>query len=319
MISAIGGYFELELPLYDGDIYPQAIRYQSSRAAFLALLQQSHHVKRVFMPYYICDAMLAPVKAAGKELCFYSLDENLAVSSQITLGPSDLLLYVNYFGVCAEQCDELLLRFNSAQIVLDCAQAFYAPPRNCYATIYSPRKFFGIPDGGLLITSLPIISPKRQDAGSKDRMGHLIKRLGGLVEDGYQNFQHAESSLEDIEPRIMSDVTKRLLRSIDTKTACSIRGQNFKYLYEYCNKKNNLKFFSEINGPHCYPYFVDTLISKDYFLQHRIFVATYWVDVLKRVAKNSFEAKLVNQCLPLPCDQRYSLEHMEKILEVIHG
>ena len=101
--TAVGGYFELELPSIDGTPYQQALRYQSARAAFLALLRQSPNVKRVFMPYYICDAMLAPVKAAGKDICFYGLDERLAVNSQVTLGAGDLLLYVNYFGICTKQ------------------------------------------------------------------------------------------------------------------------------------------------------------------------------------------------------------------------
>ena len=36
--DAIGGYFELELPPPRGERYPDALRYQSARAAFLALL-----------------------------------------------------------------------------------------------------------------------------------------------------------------------------------------------------------------------------------------------------------------------------------------
>ena len=317
VISAIGGYFELELPSCNGDIYPQAIRYQSSRAAFLALLQQSHYINRVFMPYYICDAMLAPVKAAEKELCFYSLDENLAVSSQITLGPSDLLLYVNYFGICAQQCDELLLRFNNAQIVLDCAQAFYAPPRNCYATIYSPRKFFGVPDGGLLVTNAIVTPPKIQDTASQSRISHLIKRLGGDVEEGYEDFKRAESSLNDIEPRGMSNITYRLLHSVNVDAIRLSREINFNYLHQYLNKSNDLTFPEKIEGPHCYPYFPRQKLNKGVFIKNNIFIATYWPDVMSRVRKNSFEAKLVNQCLAIPCDHRYNEKTLSRILDLI--
>ena len=37
-LDAIGGYFELELPPGNGELYPDGRRFQSARAAFLALL-----------------------------------------------------------------------------------------------------------------------------------------------------------------------------------------------------------------------------------------------------------------------------------------
>ena len=70
---------------------------------------------------------------------------------------------MNYFGVCEKVQDELLLKYNSEQLVFDHSQAFFTPPKKCLATIYSPRKFFGVPDGGLLFTEVKIQLPKNQD------------------------------------------------------------------------------------------------------------------------------------------------------------
>lgn len=317
MDTAIGGYFELELPPTDNTFYQQAHRYQSARAAFLALLRQSPTVKRVFMPYYICDAMLAPVQAAGKNICFYSLDEKLAVEPQVALGAGDLLLYVNYFGVCTNQCDDLLQRFNPTQIVLDCSQAFYAQAKNCYATIYSPRKFFGIPDGGLLVTASAISLPEFQDTGSKDRMRHLIKRLGGTAEDGYQDFKNAEDSLDDMEPRGMSTITHRLLQAIDVEAARVARNKNFSYLRKFLDKTNTLDIPKYIDSPHCYPYLPQKPVKRENLTAHRVFLATYWPDVHNRVEDNSFESKLANQLLPVPCDQRYDEATLSRVLSLL--
>ena len=315
--KAIGGYFELELPPPSQTKYQDALKYQSARAAFLALLRQSPNVKRVFMPYYICDAMLALVKAAGKDICFYGLDERLAVNSQVTLGAGDLLLYVNYFGICTKQCEELLQRFDPAQIVLDCSQAFYARLQDCYATIYSPRKFFGIPDGGLLATASPISPPEFQDTGSKDRIWHLIKRLGGTAEDGYQDFKNAEDSLDDMEPRGMSNITQRLLQAVNFEAIRVARNQNFAYLRNFLDKTNALEIPPGVDGPHCYPYLPARPVKKENLIENRVFVATYWPDVLRRVDDSSFETKLVNQCIPIPCDQRYSAETLVRVLNFI--
>lgn len=318
MDAAIGGYFELEAQPRGGMRYPQALKYQSARAAFLALLRQSPHVKRVFMPFYICDAMLAPVRVAGKEVCFYSLDEKLAVSRQVTLHAGDLLLYVNYFGICTPQCDALLQRFNPDQIVLDCSQAFYATPRDCYANIYSPRKFFGVPDGGLLVTASPVRLPVSQDTGSQGRMQHLIKRLGGTAEEGYQDFQRAEASLDDMEPCGMSIITQRLLQAVDTETVRIARNHNFAYLRNNLDKTNTLNFPVEVDGPHCYPYLPVQPVDKKKLLRHRVFVAKYWPDVLQRVLPGSFEERLVHQCLPIPCDQRYDEKTLDRVLALIN-
>lgn len=317
MDTAIGGYFELELAPTCGTPFPQASAYQSARAAFLALLRQSPHANRVWMPYYICNAMLAPVHAAGKEICFYNLDNQLTVSTQVALRTGDLLLYVNYFGICTAQCDALLQRFAPAQIVLDCSQAFYTPPYNCYASIYSPRKFFGIPDGGLLVTTAPITPPEIQDTGSEGRMWHLIKRLGGTAEAGYQDFKHAEDSLNNMEPRGLSTITQRLLRSVNFEAAKAARNRNFAYLRQHLDKTNTLTLPADVDGPHCYPYMPDHPVCKDTLIRNRIFVATYWPDVLARVSPDSFEAQLVNQCLPIPCDQRYSEDTLSRILDLL--
>lgn len=317
MDAAIGGYFELELPPTTGTYYRDAMAYQSARASFLALLRQSFHVKRVWLPYYICNAMLAPVRAAGKEVCFYRLDDQFAVSSEVSLRTGDLLLYVNYFGVCTTKCDVLLQRFDPAQIVLDCSQAFFAQAKNCFASIYSPRKFFGIPDGGLLVTAAPVSLPRLQDMGSEDRMRHLIRRLGGAVDAGYQDFKRSEDSLEDIEPRCMSTLTQHLFQTVNFEAVRDTRNRNFTFLRYHLDKTNTLTLPNEVNGPHCYPYVPDHPVSKENLFRHRVFVATYWPEVLTRVGPDTFEAQLVTQCLPIPCDQRYGEAALSRVLNLL--
>ena len=315
--EAIGGYFELELPAASLPRHPQARHYQSARAALSALLQHITSVQRVWVPRYICNAMLAPVRAAGKEICFYSVDEHLAVSGEVTLRSGDLLLYVNYFGVCSSQVDALLLRFNPEQVVLDFSQAFYAEPRRCLATIYSPRKFFGVPDGGLLVTALPISPPAVQDNGSEDRMRHLIKRLGAEPEAGYADFKRAEESLDDMAPKRMSVLTEKLLRSIDHEATRHVRNENFQYLRRALDPSNTLALPDHVDGPMCYPHMPRQAIPRDRLIQSRVFVPTYWPDVLERVDEGTFEVALVNRCLPIPCDQRYSPDSLGRILDVL--
>lgn len=316
MKTAIGGYFELELPPARVPMHQDALKFQSARAAFSALLRVSKP-NRIWMPHYICESMLAPVKAAGIEICYYSLDKQLGIAEGITLDSTDLLLYVNYFGVCSGQVEKILNQFNPSQVVLDFSQAFFAAPQNCLATIYSPRKFFGLPDGGLLFTQLAIDLPEAVDESSEKRMRHLIKRLGGTAETGYADYQLAEVSLTAFEPKRMSQLTERIFGVIDFEAVRTARNQNFAYLRQHLDKTNILTLPAAVDGPHCYPYLPDHPVCKDTLIRNRIFVATYWPDVLQRVNPDGFEAQLVSQCLPIPSDQRYSEDTLGRILNLL--
>ena len=86
---AIGGYPELELPQKEQMLHKGALQYQSARSAFTALLQNMPRVRRVWMPTYICDSMLAPIKFIGKECVFYNIDKQFNTTNEIQLKERD--------------------------------------------------------------------------------------------------------------------------------------------------------------------------------------------------------------------------------------
>ena len=73
--DAIGGYFELEVGPRKSIAFRGAYRFQSARAAFLALLRAGKP-ERVWIPRYICDAMVLPLRYAGIDYVFYSVTRN---------------------------------------------------------------------------------------------------------------------------------------------------------------------------------------------------------------------------------------------------
>lgn len=317
MSEAIGGYFELELSLSKPTLYPGALAYQSARAAFFALLRTGRP-KRVWMPRYICDAMLVPLANVGVDCAFYNIDDSFNVADPVNLLPNDWLLYVNYFGICSENVDKTLERFDSARVVLDHSQALYSAPRDCLATIYSPRKFFGLPDGGLLVTGMRVEAPSEIDERSVSRVAHLVKRLAGSPESGYDDYRLAERSLDDLEPRIMSRLTQRILESVDYDRARVQRNQNFKFLHEKIGRFNQLGIASRnIDGPLCYPFKSSRPGLKDYLISKRVFIPTYWPEVRRRTSDGDIELELLSFCNSIPCDQRYNIEDMEKICQWI--
>lgn len=313
--KAIGGYFELELPLEKREKYPGALKFQSARAAFYALLQKMQTVRRVFAPAYICDSMLAPITTAGKKLELYEIDENLFINEKITLSNTDLLLYVNYFGVCSANVKKVLKQYCQDQVVIDCSQAFYSGPYECLATIYSPRKFFGVPDGGLLITKNVLETPVEQDEGSVSRMIHLLQRLAFSAEEGYANYKTSEESLNDLIPRQMSNLTQRLLEAVEYSKVEIKRKSNFSFLHNILASSNLLPLDDINEAPMCYPYLPSKGIDRSFLAAHRIYVPTYWPDVLTRGNTDGFGIRAARELIAIPCDHRYDIDDMNRIVK----
>jgi len=319
MEAAIGGYFELELPPPYGNPYPDALCFQSARACFLALLLTGRP-RRVWMPGYICDSMLAPLYAAGIECIFYSIDDSFGIAGQVTLEEEDWLLYVNYFGVCGRNVGRVLTMCNRQQVIIDNSQAFFSSPQDCLATIFSPRKFFGVPDGGLLVTDLPVPEPTDVDQESLSRSIHLLKRIDDSPEAGYEDYRHAEESLNDLRPRRMSRLTERLLSGIDYQRVRCRRNENFLFLHERLGHLNDLDIdLSIIDGPLCYPLYADIPKIREQLIAHRIFVPTYWPDVIGRVDEDTSEAELVHKCVAIPCDHRCQETELTRVVEIIRS
>jgi len=317
--NPIGGYFELELPAERQFPYPEAARFQSARAAFRALIRAGRP-KKVWMPKFICNAMLAPLEAENIEFDWYDVNDQLEVEEIAEIGIDDWLLYVNYFGICNGHVADLIQRFSPRQLVLDYSQSFFAPPEiDALATIYSPRKFFGVPDGGLLISRIPIPPSKTRDTSSFGRISHLLRRLGDSPESGYAEYQIAENSLAECEPKRISKLSERILLSIDFNNASIKRTQNFLFLHNKLAGFNQLTIDpSSIQAPMCYPFLTRDRDLRRHLIDNRIFVPSYWPDAVDRLSVDRAE-EMVRNLLPLPVDQRYGEKEMERIVSAIHG
>ncbi|QWC90999.1 hypothetical protein [Cupriavidus metallidurans] len=307
--DAIGGYLGLELPQYDQEWYPQALRFQSARAAFLALLR-THAPAAVWVPWYLCDSMLEPLRTAGSIVKRYALRHDLGCPD-IALADGEWLLYVNYFGVCDRHVDDVLARFPHEQVIIDNAHAFFSPARDNLATIYSPRKFVGVPDGGYLTTRASVELPEVTDDGSVARSSHLLKRLAGGAESGYADYAAAECSLEWQEPRRMSPLTQRLLAAIDYPQVRARRASNFSFLHECLGRRNRLTLAAAPDcAPLCYPFLGAPQGLREAWRSQRIYSATYWPDLEQSQDMPEFERSLPRNTLFIPCDQRLSPEQL---------
>ncbi len=318
-MKPIGGYFELEL-VKGNEYYPDLIRLNSGRNAFEVILRTRGY-KKVLLPYYTCDAMFEPIKRLGVACEFYQINAQLEpVRGFAFLKDHEVAVYNNYFGVKDKFIQQL--RHLGKNIIIDNCQAFYSKPTGMFDTFYSPRKFFGVPDGGYLYMSEEDSDRINFEKDhSYDHFAHLIKRVDLSPEDAYDDFLKAEQSLVNRPVKTMSDLTGKILQSVNYQKAFEIRQQNFNYLHQRLKDKNLLEIDSiyDLSGaPMVYPFLSDHSKLREFLISKKVYVATYWPNVLDWVAYDSIEYIFAQNLIPLPVDQRYSLKEMEKIIHLIN-
>lgn len=315
--DAIGGYLELELGPKEFPLYPQALAYQSGRAALLALLE-ARRPRCVWVPNYICTSVTDTLNQAETAFRYYRIDTNLHIAETIALHPDDLLIYVNYFGVRDNYVSELLTEYAFGQVVIDCTQSLCSTPFDCLATIYSPRKFVGVPDGGLLVTSWPVQLPAAVDEGSYQRCLPLIKRLAFSAEAGYEEHRKADRELGSQRPMRMSTLTGRLLSVIDFERIAAVRRHNFMLLHSALADVNLVSLEPpRVAAPMCYPLLTAHQGLREFLIAARVFVPRYWEGV-GQIADFEAERFLADYLVPLPCDQRYNVGDMQRVLDAVH-
>ena len=317
--DALGGYIELELPVQDQHWLANAYKFNSARAALTSLIAQLT-IKEVWLPRYLCDSIINTFDGGKVQLKFYELAEDFTIKSELSLGEHSLLLYVNYFGVCTEQALCVISQYGANKVVIDNSQAMFCDPLETLATIYSPRKFFGLPDGGLLYSDDPRIKqPEGRDNTSETRMGHLISRLTNSPEKAYQIYLEAEQGIAGLPVLGISKLTERLLHSVDYEAAKIGRARNARHLHDHLGKYNQLDLnFDDTIAPLCYPFLPNVNAAKRIdLIKNKVFVPSYWPEVLTRVEEGSFEWELVTNGLFLPCDQRCTEHDMDRLVHLL--
>lgn len=311
---AIGGYFGLPPEAVDAAAPPwpgSAHRFQSARSAMASVLQASG-ARRAWVPHFICGVVDDALAWAGVQAQPYPLGSDYGVPDGLAIGESDWVLCVDYFGQSAGACDRAIARFGAHRVLVDASQALFHAAKPGATTVYSPRKFAGLPDGGLLVTPHDIAPPLPADeAASAHRRRHLVSRAGGDVATGYRQFQEAEASLNDCTPRAMSAATARAAAGIDWAGIAVRRRNNYSGLADALGAAG---IAVPALAPDAVPLCClvpcpDAVALRPKLASEGVFTAMYWPDA--RVPDSDpVGLALREQTLYLPCDQRYDLADM---------
>ena len=311
----IGGYFELEFR--KGKEYHTGAKQLNSGRNALEYILRSKSYRKIYLPFFFCDVLLEPVIKLGIDYEFYSIDSSFyPVFDFSKVEDYAVLVYINYFGICSNQVNFTIEHCKN--IIIDNSQAFFSKPKQAIDTFYSPRKFFGVPDGAYLYTNQPSDIELEQDT-SIERIDHLIGRIESNAETFYPAFRQNNSALKNQQIKKMSLFTQKILQGIDYNLIKETRVINFDYLHKELSKTNQLKINLSIeDSPMVYPYMQEKEGLRGSLIQNKIYVAQYWPNVLNQCNKNTLEYCFANNIIPLPIDQRYNLKDMKYLIDKIN-
>ena len=316
-MEEIGGYFELELQKTSNQLFDtNAVFVNSGRNALEYILKSLPTIGVLWVPYYTCSSLLEPLSRLHVEVKYYHITAELEIRNldSITLEPNDYLLYTNYFGVKNKYTDFLQSKY-PINLIVDNSQAlFYPPSRLCF---YSPRKYVGIPDGGVAFSPYQF-NVVEQDKLSYLRCSHLLKRYDYLASDGYADFKNNGLLIANQSLKRMSNLTRSLMESINYEEIRKKRNDNFEYLHAHLKEFNQLTIdLNLISGPLVYPFLFKNKLLRKKLIDNKVYIPTYWPNIMKSVDKESVESYLSQNILPLPIDQRYSEINLNRILSFI--
>jgi hypothetical protein len=319
MEKSIGGYFEWEFPKEKNEeLHPGGVLLNGGRYALEYILRGLTKINRLWLPYFTCEVVLQPVKKLGIPYSFYRINSKLELDESIDLSSDDYLVYTNYYGIKDSYVHELSLRYRQ-NLIIDNAQALYCKEEEHSHQFYSPRKFLGMPDGGIVVSSLPDMSELLPQSLSYDKCMHLLKRIELAPMEGYADFKENDAKLDDSSICQMSEISKRILRSAGLREIKEIRRSNFEYLHKTLKDKNLLDIPSmdSFSCPLVYPFWTKDSTLKKLLISNNIFVATYWPNVFDWTCPGDVEYELADRIVCIPVDQRYTESDMSRIISTL--
>lgn len=313
-MKEIGGYFELDRLTSDkGEYYKSLVPLNTARNA-LVYLAKAKRIKKIYIPYLLCDSVSLVCDREEITYEYYHTDRNFQPLFDRVLGQNEYLYVVNLYGQLSNnRISEIREKYK--RIIVDNIHAFFQKPVDEIDTIYSCRKFFGVPDGAYLATDC-LLGEDLPIDNSESRVSHIIGRVKDGATAHYAEFQANDASFEQLPLMQMSALTHKMLSGIDYECIKAIREKNYTYLHEQLGGMNRLKLRIP-EGPYAYPFYCENgMTVKKKLAQKKIYVATLWPNVLELDGME--EKEYAENILPLPCDQRYGEEEMHFIIGEIN-
>ena len=304
----------------------------------------------VLLPSYLCRTIIQPCLELGVEVAFYPVGGDLMVDARDIarrIGRHTLaVLILEYFGfqqdpvhirhLRSEFPDIYLIDDRTHTLLSDLAN----PERGATGAIvvYSARKWAPFPDLGIVRWPAAAADDARErtpllDAGYD--LAFFSARFAAILSRSIfmtlpcevfrrwsvHSVQKSERILDRRSVLRRASPASRLLWLMwNWRQSWDARRSNFQYLLEHWPRKAGTPLYSALSDEICplgFPVRTpDRSSLRERLIQHQVYPPVHWL-LPKHVDPGEFAdaARLADEELTIPIDQRYSLADMEHIVE----
>lgn len=313
MEKEYGGYLTIELnsglEYYRGS---DVMAFNCARSAIAYVIQENGFSK-LYLPVYMCESVRKRL-IDDIEIQYYNINKLMEPEVE-KIEDSAVIMIPNYFGVRDHDID----RYGNIQhIIFDNTQAFFQIPimREGVYNIYSCRKFLGVCDGAYLVGN----EVKKKDIKRYEPkfVRYMLDAITYGTDELYEMSLANEEQLEQNEIYGISKLSQRILEGIDYKKIIERRKQNFQSIHQQLKDYNELSF-TKLNEcvPMVYPFLLQSETLRKKLIDNKIYVPQWWKYILQENQANEYEKYLCNYLFPLPIDQRYGIDDIYYIADIV--
>lgn len=309
---------------------PRDLLTANARSALQFLLEDLQP-PRIWLPAFLCPAILT-VTAGKAPHSFYEPGLQLRTVDRRwvrKVQEDELVILVDYFGFRPDPTliEELVDR--GAVVLEDACQALLTAStgENADVVLYSPRKFLGVPDGGILSvrSDLDLGKPRLEpapDAWWLSAYSACLQRRvfdnGGGPRRWFDLFQQSENE-SPTGPYSMSKLAHRLLQyAFNYSEIAQTRRENYQALLELIPEFAIFPQLTEGVVPIGFPVRME---NRD-GVRERLFALDIYPPIhwgVHDLVPGKFldSCRLAREIMTLPCDQRYNVRTMQKMAELV--
>ncbi len=307
--------------------FPESIQwFLSGRSALQAIIKDLREVRSVSLPSWCCESIIKPFVNAGIEVHFYPVYWQNGLIQEVCFN-SDALFLMDFFGYTSPALD---FGDYKGVIIRDVTHSIFSSVYSDADYYFgSLRKWCGVWTGGYAWTRdghfLSIECDEDFEYVHLRKMAMQMKNnyiIGnGISDKSYLKvYEKAEETLDraGIAPADFRDI--ELANRIDVKFMVDRRRENASMLRSAFPDWLVIPEISQLVAP----LFVPVLVPngkrnelRSYLSEHDIYCPIHWP--LSKFHRLDYRSSLIYENeLSLVCDQRYSEDDMNRIIESIH-
>ena len=302
--------------------------------------------RRALLPAYTCQHIVEPFVWTGWEVNYYDIQKDLTIELEslkagIEKAPGCIIVQSYYGFNTTKQANPLFKQAQTAGTIIieDITHSFLSGWSPGYKEadyqFCSLRKWTGLTDGGYALSlckstfktlQVEMESFVRDRFNARSMKRRYIAEGDPKYKEEYRKlFKRAEDLLDgDIGVYSMSEAAKTDFRHIDFDFIKKKRQENYNYLLRTIASDYVKPIFGELIDDTCpimLPVYIDKKRSELHqrLIDNQIYCPIHWpapIQLTPEAKASSYS--IYNNIMAIPCDQRYGIEDMRRIVDILN-